>query len=110
MSMWPRHYNPPVPPRLPLDRVFRFVAGHYGVTTDELKGGGKANHLVNGRSVVAKILRDRGCSYPLIARLLGFNDHTTARHLIKTFDNRAKFNSEIPALYSALRVAEGRRA
>lgn len=106
MSLWPKWYSPPVPPRLPLDRMLAFVAGHYGVTIRELKGQGRQRPLVNGRSVIAKVLRERGLSYPVIARLIGRSDHTTAMNLVETFDTRAKYNPEIMPLYHELKVRE----
>lgn len=107
--MWPRWYNPPVPARMPLSDMLRFIADHYGVTVAELRGAGRCPALVGGRSVAARILRDRGLSYPTIARLLGKRDHTTIMHLVSTFHDRARKYPEITMLYNTLRVNESER-
>lgn len=59
-----------------------------GMTLDELKVGGvrasRPKHLVEARRLVAEFLRQRGWSYPMISRELGYAEHTGAMYLIKS--------------------------
>lgn len=106
MKPWPQWYCPPAPARTPLDVMFKYVADHYQVTPAELRGRRRHTSLVNGRSVIAKILRERGHSYPAIARMIGKRDHTTIFHLLNTYDVRAKHNPDMSLLYTAIKEHE----
>ena len=106
--MWPRWYNPPIYARAFLSDLLEQVADYYHVSVAEIKGEGRGSTLVCGRSVIARIMRERGCSYPRIARMLGRRDHTSIMHLCKTFDDRAQKYPEITTLYLRLRINEKR--
>lgn len=94
---WPGWYKPPAPP-LGTD-VVRSVAYDFGFTVGQLKSGDRSKALVDARAVVSRILRDRGLSYPEIARALGRNDHSTPINSVAKFDIYAKRNPTVMASY-----------
>ena len=53
------------------------------------------------KAVAAMLLRRRGLSFPMIARQLGYKDHTSVVHLCQTFPRRAERE---PKLLEALGV------
>lgn len=52
-------------------------------------------HSADIKSVAAMLLRKRGMSFPMIARQLGYKDHTSVIHLCKTFPKRAERNPKL---------------
>lgn len=72
--------------RLPLDIILGSVAESFDLTVRELLGKSRATDVVNARSVVAHILRDRGLSYDRIGKLLGDRDHSTIINALSKFD------------------------
>ena len=63
--------------RKPLDLVIAIVEAEFGLPTGTIVGKGRKTVQVFARSVVARILRDRGVSYPRIGAMLGDRDHST---------------------------------
>lgn len=103
MNMFPSWYKPPRRNRMPADEMIRVVARHYGVKPRQVSGACREPAMVKARSIVAKILRERGVSYPVIGRVLGGRDHSTIVHMIHTWDSRTKYNPEMIPLYEAIK-------
>lgn len=59
-----------------------------GLTLEQLQVGGvrsaRPRHLVEARRLVAEFLRRREWSYPQIAELLGYAEHTSIIYLLKS--------------------------
>lgn len=59
-----------------------------GLTLEEIRVGGlrasRPKHRIEARRLVAEFLRARGWSYPMIAELLGYAEHTGAMYLIRS--------------------------
>jgi hypothetical protein len=57
-----------------------------GMTLEQLRVGGirasRPKHLVEARRLAAEFLRRRGWSYPMIARELGYAEHTSVLYLL----------------------------
>jgi len=71
--------------RLPLPELLFCVAGHFGITVVELKGQSRTRNCVHARAVIMRILKDRGLSYPQLAKFVGRGDHSTALHAMNTW-------------------------
>ena len=78
------------------------VADVFQIDVDDIKGPRRTQGLVDARAVAAMLYRERGLSYPQIARAIGRTDHSTALNLLRTFDRRAKAR---PELLTALEAA-----
>ena len=89
--------------RLPLDELKRAVAAKFGIRAAEIDGPNRSRKFVHPRAVVAQILLERGCSYPVIGRCLGGRDHSTAIHMIRNFAMYSEMNPLVPEAYQALR-------
>ena len=72
------------------DRLVKSVADDFGISVAELRGKGRQRYLVAARSVVTKLLRARGWSYPQIAPAIGRSDHSTTINQCRKFDYYAK--------------------
>lgn len=88
-------------PRLSGDTIAD-VAAYFKVSPDDLTGPNRSSYLVDARRVVALIMRERGLSYPQIARFLR-RDHSTICDLVRTFPERAAANPEILKALAVLR-------
>lgn len=89
--------------RLPLDELKGAVAAHFGVRVADLNGPSRFREHVHPRAVIAQILHERGCSYPVIGRCLGGRDHSTAIHMIRNFAMYSEQNEKVPEAYSLFR-------
>lgn len=85
--------------RLPAREITLRVADMFGLTADELTGPSRKSVNVNARAVVARILRDRGISYPRIGRLIGRTDHSTAIHIVSNFDVYCRRDPRVALAY-----------
>ena len=94
--------------RIPFDRVMNFVAYRFGVLPDEIRGPSRKRNLVNARAVLCRVLRDRGVSYPVAARMIGRSDHSTAINLVGSFETRCRYYPKVGDTYQAIREREGR--
>ena len=79
--------------------VVESVARDFGIDPIEMTGKSRRKRLVHARSVVAMLLKQRGWSYPRIARAIGRGDHSTALYAVETFDIYAKHNVEVRESY-----------
>jgi len=83
-QMWPRWYKPGEP--FTSEDLVLLVARVFDKLPSEIKGRGRSQALVKPRRVIAKILRQRGWSYPRIGDVLGGRDHSTAINLLHNFE------------------------
>lgn len=82
--------------------VIETVARAFGLSYAELLGRGRRTALVCARTVAARILRDRGNSYPQIGRYLGNRDHSTIINLVVKYEKRLARHPEMGVVYELL--------
>jgi hypothetical protein len=82
------------------------VAKAFGLTYADVVGRARHTALVCARSVAARILRDRGNSYPQIGRYLGNRDHSTIINLVTKYEARVARHPEMGVVYELLTPAE----
>lgn len=87
------------PRPLVTDELLADVAYAYGITVSELLGPNRDRRLICARAVVAKVLRDRDVSMPMIAKKLRKVCHSTIRNLLNTWDQRAMQNPHMITVY-----------
>lgn len=86
-----------------VDELVASVAHAFMITPDELRGMSRYPREVCARSVVMRILRDRGkLSLPAIGRVLD-RDHSTVCHALNTWEKRARAWPEMQLVYEAFR-------
>lgn len=86
--------------------MIRIVAPILGVTPQAILSSGRVRPLVLARIAVAKALRDRGLSLPVVASALGRSDHSTAFNWIAKFDTYAAHYPRMLKAYGAIKLAE----
>jgi chromosomal replication initiation ATPase DnaA len=75
---------PDLDDRLDIEAL-RIWAQRQGLTLEQLDpAAGQTGRQVAARRIAAGFLRRRGWSYPRIARALGYQDHTSVMHLLRT--------------------------
>lgn len=84
-KMWPDWYNPRARKQIPSELI-KAVGIDAGFNYQQMIGGGRNGQFIAARSVVCKILRERGLSYPQIGRFLGKRDHSTVINAVAKFD------------------------
>lgn len=99
---WPKWFKP-FGERLPADMLLRSIANDFGISVAELKGKNRSRVYVHARSVAARILKERGLSYPIVARLIGKDDHTTAMWAVSQFDVYARQSPRVTIVYERYR-------
>jgi len=89
--------------------VIKRVAKIFGISVRHLINGNRERIYVDARSVVTKVLRHHGWSFPQIAKLFPrphnaekYMDHTSLVHLNQTWDIRAKRNPLVAKATEAL--------
>ena len=84
---WPSWYTSPPPPRpsFDLEQLKATVANDLGLHLDKLDQATRHRPYVMARMVIARILRERGWSYPQIAQAIK-RDHAT----VITNDNKVE--------------------
>lgn len=87
------HYAHPIgPPRFivlhwrPMRGYVQDACDAVGVTYADLMSRSRADGRPGQRARVYHLLRERGMSMPVIARLCGKRDHTTILHSLRVFD------------------------
>lgn len=73
----------------------------FKLTPEDILGDKRHRVCVDARTALAKILRQRGSSYPMISRRM-YRDHSTLVYLIHTYDDRVKRNPVIAAVVEQL--------
>lgn len=67
------------------------VGGDFQLSPKSMRGPSRFKCMFHARSVVVKLLREQGWSYPRIGRALGGRDHSTvinAHHMFETYAQR----------------------
>lgn len=77
----------------------------FNLTYEDVIGPVRRTRHVCARTVAARLLRDRGNSFPQIGRFLGGRDHSTAINLCANFDVRARRFPQIQEVYDRLSEA-----
>lgn len=95
---WPKWFKPHGT-RMPVSMIIKGVAFDFCVTPEQLISTTRSSSLVAARSVIARILRDRGHSFPVVGRLLGGRDHSTIMNSIRMFDIYAERDPRVKEAY-----------
>lgn len=82
---WPRPYEGVTPQ--PWRRVVADIAARNGLSPGEIMQRTRAPRISHARHEAMHALRQRGWSYPQIARVWGM-DHTTALYGVRAFQRR----------------------
>lgn len=106
LAPWPSWYEPPARHRLYGLELVAAVSRDFGLTARVVIGDGRAAELVHARAVVARIMKDRGASYPVIARTIGRHDHSTSIHAVRMFPVYLRLNPKVGAVYERHREHE----
>lgn len=62
-----------------VDQILSAAADHFGVRPCDILGPGREKTRIRMRFITAAIVRERlDLSYPELARIFGYNDHTSA--------------------------------
>lgn len=86
---WPEWYQPPQRSFFLSDLV-QSVADDFGISYGELIGDMRHKTFVDARSVVGAVLKERGWSYPRMARAIGRRDHSTAMNWLTRLEHRKR--------------------
>jgi chromosomal replication initiation ATPase DnaA len=73
------------------------VAKRHSITVPEIKGASRKKHIVIARQEAMYLLRGKGLSFPVIAKLLGGRDHTTALHGYRAHKKRLAMQEQSEA-------------
>lgn len=93
--------NPFVGPFMASNLV-KSVAQDFRFSVDEMCGERRHKPFVHARAVVARILKERGWSYPRIAHAIGRADHTTVINAVEKFDIYVRANPQVQQSYDRL--------
>lgn len=77
-----------------------------GVSARAVFSRSRIRSAVLARMAIARALRDRGVSTPVISRMLGRNDHTPVSRGLKRFDAYASAYPRLLQAYEAIKEAE----
>ena len=81
------------------------IAEAFGTNFDSVIGPARFKPLVAARAVLCKLWHDRGNSYNQIATRLGYAEHSTAMHLVKTWDARIAKNPLMAEALASFQMA-----
>lgn len=104
-TLWPKWYSPPAARYFSHRALIASVARDFDMNPDDLTGKRKGSPYVHARSVVARILKERGWSAPEIGRKIGGRDHSSVLNSIKNFDIYDKMNPLVGESYRAHKLA-----
>jgi hypothetical protein len=71
------------------------VADDFGYSHGEVIGDGREARMIDARSVIVRILRERGWSFPQIGRAIGGRDHSTIINMWVKRDIYARRNADV---------------
>lgn len=80
------------------------IAKAFGMTVEAAFGPSRHSEHVAVRSVMAKLLRERGLSLPQVARHVRRKDHSTIIHYLHTYDYRARRFPEMHDVYNEMKA------
>jgi chromosomal replication initiation ATPase DnaA len=67
-----------------VDQIINAAAKHFGVRPCDILGPGREKTKIRMRFITAAIVREKlEVSYPELARIFGYNDHTSAMNGVK---------------------------
>jgi chromosomal replication initiator protein len=92
----------PIENRAMPNEIMTAVASAFAITLGELKGEARAKLYVSARTVAAKLLREEGSSYPMVARRMN-RDHSSIINLLNKWDKRVAKYPYMLTVYEALR-------
>lgn len=84
----------------------QIVAPICGVTVKAIYSPSRYRPCVLARMAIARALRDRGLSMPVIARGIGRSDHSTVFNLLAQFDRYCRAYPQLATAYEAIKQAE----
>ena len=97
---WERHFVPAYVTRY---AILLAVCAEFGIDLIDVKGVRRTNEIVDARTTVALLLRNRSkATYPLIGLTLGGRDHTTAINLVERGEALLKTNPVFAAKIAAV--------
>jgi len=96
---WPKWYAVPGA-CLTGNNLVAAVARDFGFTGADLKGKARRYDLARARSVVVRIMLDRGVSSTQIGKILGGRDHSTILHSRDMFDAYSQRDARVGASYA----------
>ena len=92
--------SPPLEP----ETIIKIVADHFRISVHHLTGVKRHQQIVRARQIAMFLCRDiLGCSYPVLGRLFGGKDHSTAMHAVKKIKQLQKDEEETHLLVTELR-------
>lgn len=81
------------------DNLVKSVARDFKLTAHDIRSDRRFKGLVHARAVIARILKERGWSYPRTARAIGRGDHSTAMNSVDKFTIYARENPLVQQSY-----------
>lgn len=88
------------------EKVIIAAEAIFAIPQDDFLGDSRAAHFVNVRYAIAMVSRDRGFSYPQIARIIKRKDHTTVINAVEKahslYIENYKFRIRVEALRKAV--------
>lgn len=86
------------------------VAPILGVTVRAIFSPSRYQPCVHARTAIARALRDRGLSLPVIGRRVNRSDHSTILHCLSNFDEKCRLYPRLAMAYQAIKDAEAAAA
>ncbi len=88
-----------------IERLADHATAIAGLDRDAIRQHARTREYTWTRYAVMSEARRRGCSYPAIAKVMGF-DHTTIIHGVRRADEIASFDTDMVDLLAALRAVQ----
>lgn len=83
------------------EQLVAAVCRRFGVSPEQIVGDRRFPALVRPRHVLAALLRRRGYSFPLIASILGYRDHTSAMSACSRVDASSDMTTAVVEILTA---------
>jgi hypothetical protein len=96
MKLWPNWYRPMK--RIPSFILLERAAQRLGVSVDDVKVGSRDHEIVAARAAIARLMKEDGKSFPTIARVLNYKEHSAVVHLVNTYPHKTRH----PEFYRAM--------
>lgn len=94
----------------PSKACIKAAAEWFDIEPDTVRSGSRHGFVISARYVAIKLMHDMRYSdgsprftLPMIAKAIGYKDHTTVCHAIATFEHRARKYPEMLEAYEALK-------
>lgn len=98
-----RYFEQPRENVVTAETINTLVAGHFGVTVDDLMSASREARVVLARQIAMYLIRElTRCSLPAIGKEFGGKDHSTVLHAIKKINKLVLENSQIADDIAAL--------